>query len=89
MRSTAPRLDGTTAFMVWFCFFFFAIFVGYLIRDNPVYHVFILARLRSAVSTGVIHTWGLIRPSLHAMATLDPRTDHEAVNILKAVKNLY
>src|SRR6266508_5432548 len=55
MRPTAPRLDGTMAFMFRSVLFFLAILVGDLIRDNPVYHVLILARLRHA-ATGVMHT---------------------------------
>src|SRR5712691_571275 len=55
MRPTAPRLDGTMAFMVWFCFFFLAILIGDLIRDNPVYHVLILPCL-TPVSRRVMHT---------------------------------
>jgi hypothetical protein len=53
-RSIDLRLDGTRAFVVLFVLFLYAIFVGVLAYDNPVYHALILPRFRR-VSTPVIH----------------------------------
>src|SRR5689334_19738215 len=55
MRVTAPRLDGTTAFVVLFILCFLAILVRDLIRDNPVYHTLMVPCLEHA-SSGVMHT---------------------------------
>src|SRR5690348_1146767 len=55
IRATAPRLDGTIAFMVLFVPSFFAVLVSDLTRDNPVYHVLAYHGF-AGTKSGVMHT---------------------------------